>query len=607
MPGISLVRDISEGLFQNEIGFSQSLDAFLYSHHFKKTIILNGPLYFLGSTAYKGYPSLLLNSKEFTIYIDGQIYGKDQSSISKELFVLANHIFQHDRKSDEYLENWLLSTDGDFLVTILHKPTNRLCVFNDALGRLPAYYYQDGGRFFLSREIRFLVQHIPNRDFDRMAIAQYLIFGFPLGSKTLLKDVYRLPPSTLIRIDSYSNAISITQCHKFNLDSKNNTDNTISHNAKILTELFQEACANRTQKKYPTVLSLSGGLDSRAVAASVAKLNISISSVTRLNFDRANSNDARIAEDVAKALNLNWELFHIDPPRGKDLIKLLQIKGGLNFLGMSFILPFLEKVQSIYGTEIRYLTGDGGDKVLRDLRPTRHLLTLEKSVNYLLEYNQVFSVTEAAALTGISEGELLEEIGREISAYPETEFDQKYIHFMIFERAFKWLFEGEDRNRYFFWSATPFYAIKFFNYAMGCSDTQKADFHLYQEFLLQLSPEVSAMENATWGLGGTTRKNWLKHFLRSVVSMISPNVKRRLKNFQRPPETGQYVECIRNQTKNGSSINRYLSVNALNRIIGGCGKWEALTLLTLTSLFEEFDAENSILEEYFEYSFGEKR
>jgi len=58
---------------------------------------------------------------------------------------------------------------------------------------------------------------------------------------------------------------------------------------------------------------------------------------------------------------------------------------------------------------------------------------------------------------------------------------------------------------------------------------------------------------------------------------------------------------------NAKSFKTHFSVNALNRIIKDGGKREALTLLTLTSLFEELDTKNSILEKYYECSFGEKK
>ena len=143
---------------------------------------------------------------------------------------------------------------------------------------------------------------------------------------------------------------------------------------------------------------------------------------------------------------------------------------------------------------------------------------------------------------------------------------------------------------------------------MACPDTQKAEFGLYQKFLLKLSPEASAIENATWGLGGTTHKNRVMHFMRNMLSQkFLRALKRKIKQLKRTPDTSKYAECIREQMKNGSTLNSYLSVNALNSLIGNCGKWETATLLTLTSLLEELDTDVNTLAKYREYSFGNNK
>jgi len=75
--------------------------------------------------------------------------------------------------------------------------------------------------------------------------------------------------------------------------------------------------------------------------------------------------------------------------------------------------------------------------------------------------------------------------------YPETDPASKYVHFLVYERGANFLFEGEDRNR-FFWSTTPFYSIDFFRYAMNCPPEQKTRYNLYRSFLTELAPAAAA-------------------------------------------------------------------------------------------------------------------
>ena len=54
------------------------------------------------------------------------------------------------------------SADGDFIILVLNPDANKLLVFNDYTGRLPVYYYNNPDVFILGREIKFLLNVIPN-------------------------------------------------------------------------------------------------------------------------------------------------------------------------------------------------------------------------------------------------------------------------------------------------------------------------------------------------------------------------------------------------------------------------------------------------------------
>ena len=75
---------------------------------------------------------------------------------------------------------------------------------NDILGRLPLYYhYSIKLGLIISRELQFisfLTGEANGGKFDRMAIAQYLLFGYPLGERILQADIFRVKPASLIRI-----------------------------------------------------------------------------------------------------------------------------------------------------------------------------------------------------------------------------------------------------------------------------------------------------------------------------------------------------------------------------------------------------------------------
>ncbi len=127
----------------------------------------------------------------------------------------------------------------------MNKGNNEIAIINDALGRLPMYYYKADGQLLISREIRFISTLINIKKFDKMAIAQYLLFGYSLGKRTLLENISRLEAATLINLNNF--AIELKYIHRFNFEDKKYKERTIEENANHLVEAFRN---NRCWYKY---------------------------------------------------------------------------------------------------------------------------------------------------------------------------------------------------------------------------------------------------------------------------------------------------------------------------------------------------------------------
>ena len=487
MPGLSFICDFKKNITEKESIILQSLDSLIHFEEYKQKILLKEKFYFLGYTKYKEYPITFFNNKKYCIYLEGKIYDKDYSTIDSELNGLAELIFQNQTKTNKQLTDWLLNTDGDFIVFILSKRSNEIAIFNDALGRLPLYYYKSRDILLVSRELRFITNILNDYKFDKMAIAQYLLFGYSLGKRTLLENIYRLKPATLIIANTKESKLKIDIIYQYNFEIKKYFDRNTERNASNLVSLFSKACKNRVNPNNKNILSLSGGLDSRAVAAGLYKNNIPFSGTTFLDYNKAYKVDVRIVKQLAELFNIDLKLFDLVPPKGKDLHKLLKIKNGLNWLAISYYIQFLNKIKETNISNVIFLTGDGGDKLLPNIKPTVKLKSVNGLVIYIIFKNKIFPLDIVSRLTQIPKSEIITELTNHFLSYPEQELSQKYVHFLVFERAFKWLFEGEDRNRCYFWSVTPFYSMHFFNYAMNCSDKQKSKYNLYHQFFKELS------------------------------------------------------------------------------------------------------------------------
>src|SRR5712691_3364763 len=95
MPGLSLICNFREDLRQKENRILQALDSTVHFRHYKRKILLHEQAYFLGCTVYDGYPVALYESEAFLIYLEGRVYGEDESALGRQLVNLAQSISQN--------------------------------------------------------------------------------------------------------------------------------------------------------------------------------------------------------------------------------------------------------------------------------------------------------------------------------------------------------------------------------------------------------------------------------------------------------------------------------------------------------------------------------
>ena len=555
--------------------------------------------YFLGYRKYGAYPVSWFETPEFFLHLEGRLYGRRDSQIRSELLKLA-HLATSRGDRNASLANWLRDSDGDFLIFILQKQTNTIFIINDLFARLPAYYYRDAHALVFSRDMEYVLERSRKARLDAKSLAQYLVFGFPLGTRTLFEEIYVLPPASLVTIDLPRSQVAVETLVQHNLEDLSVGPQSIATNAGNLVELFRTACAHRLGESGTNVVSLSGGLDSRAVAACLRQESQQVAAASFLDYQGDNQGDFQVACQVAAHLRLPWYSFQLSPPREQEVQTLLHLKQGANNLEMSFILVFLTRLLRTFGDDLTYFTGDGGGDTLGESRPYRKLCSDKALLDYLIERYQIFPPEAAACLTGVPVQDLVAGLGNLVASYPETTPSRKYQHFFCLEVAVKQYHEGEDRNRQYFWSASPFYSPRFFTYALGCPDDQKTGLRLYRKFLEILSPGLEAIPYANWGAPLGSWKFAILYAAKNL-SRMRPDLTRRLRRVLGPQgnHTNQLFpsQALKKQVFTSSCLATYLDEAALKDVVQNIDtlsigqRW---TLFTLTSLIGEISSRSRI-------------
>jgi len=503
MPGINLisVKDRNSDLATK---FAKAQLNMKHDLNYKSNVFVENDRIVIGYTGYDEYPIRSWKRDDCFAVLEGMIYNIPMNEVDSFIsdLVLQN---RHGSISIDDAENFLLNSDGEFVIVIYDKPSEDLIILNDIFGRLPFYYFEDDQQFVLSREVKFISEFISHVDFDRFALADYLLFGYPLGKRTLIKDVKRLDPAVLLEYHRDSGRLKVNPVHVWNCEEKFTKISPHKEHAISLVKLFQDAAKCRVESLtgFKNLVSLSGGLDSRAVAMALKEVDSKVTSVTFLDYERKASEDVDVAQTLVQKFHLDWKLIKLKKRAFKDLMCLIKMKDGLNSAHMGFLLDFFVQIKRKFGSKVVYYTGDGGDKVLPYLRTLKEIGSMNELIDVIIdEQASAFELNDVVKLSGISSEQIREEITKILMDFPENDLNQKYVHFVIFERGNKRNFEGEDRNRFYFWSTSPFWSPKLFDYSMKIPDSYKKHLTLYRMFLERLDRNSLRTRYANWRWAG---------------------------------------------------------------------------------------------------------
>ena len=223
----------------------------------------------------------------------------------------------------------------------------------------------------------------------------------------------------------------------------------------------------------------------------------------------------------------------MDSPTAVDFDLLFEKKAGMNSLDMAFVCPYLTYLAGLSAHPAMF-TGDGGDKVFPDLTPPIPRPTIALLRNYAFYSNQKLPIAVAKKIMRNEHYSPLKKVFDLLQSYPEKTMAGKYIHFLMDNRVANWLNEGEDRNRSFITSFTPFYNLKFFKALMSVPDRYKSNYTLYKKFLELLAPEIANINNANWGFPLSEKRKIRNVYLKEDMKRTRLGVllKETLKNKQ---------------------------------------------------------------------------
>lgn len=257
--------------------------------------------------------------------------------------------------------------NGAFAFAIWDEQKKTLLAARDRMGEKPFFFSFTENEFCFASEIKALWKMGVSGQVNGGMLYNFLTLGYTVNpfnaQETFYKEIYKLPAAHSLHYNARSNELSIEQYWQVPIE-----ENTISDSEAVETfsQLLQTSVRRRLRSDVPVGTSLSGGLDSSAIAAlSVAQNKSSFSHhCFTASFANWSKDETEVAAKIAAQFGLK---HHVVPVSATDLVNNMNALSRQQEepVQSASVLAQYQAYQAAHAAGIKVLLdGQGADEIL---------------------------------------------------------------------------------------------------------------------------------------------------------------------------------------------------------------------------------------------------
>ena len=208
-----------------------------------------------------------------------------------------------------YGRRGLARLQGSYCAVILDAKAKELVLLNDRLGSYFLYWYDGPQRFVFASELKALLRDSAIKpELDPRSVADYLTFGFLFGNKTLVTQVQLLPAASTLTYKWEEGHYTLERYWHLESAFQDWQGSQDEYGAE-LCRVFNQAVQRTLTGGQSIGVSLSGGLDSRAIVSAIDGAHAPITTYT---LGVKGCADEVIAEKLARIAGTRHQFFELD-------------------------------------------------------------------------------------------------------------------------------------------------------------------------------------------------------------------------------------------------------------------------------------------------------
>jgi len=313
------------------------------------------------------------SDRQHALVFNGEIYNFRE--LRAELRKLDHH-FTTEGDTEVILAAWRQwgdmawsRLDGMFAVAIWDFAERELILARDPIGIKPLYYSWQGGRLVFGSELKALLA-VPDLQLepDARAIHDYFSFGHVRSPRSIYRQVSVLPPGHLLRLGRTGELkLSVFWEPQY----RHGPPLSDAHWIDEFRETWLKAVSSQVLAADVDVGAfLSGGVDSSAVVAAMARQSDRPVKTYTIGFAEQAYDESPYAEAVARHLGCDHRTIRLAPDRAQTVLPAIQKAYDEPFADPSAVPTWY--LSRAAAEEVKVvLSGDGGDELFFGYK--RHL------------------------------------------------------------------------------------------------------------------------------------------------------------------------------------------------------------------------------------------
>lgn len=501
MPGIAGI--VSNNLQDNSMLFSKMLESL---NHFN---------YKIESTSHNNlhFGRVHLN------YVSNK-YDFVHSNNDRYLLTFSGEIFSY-----KTIETNLIDDDQEFFLSVFIKDgidclkwinghycaalydftEEKLYLISDRMGTRPLYYAQVNNNFIFAPEVKAILKSDIHKNIDYAAISDLFSFAHLFGHKTLFQGIYQLPEASYLVL--HKNNVSIRKywalpeyadAYKKVWPSKK----TIEKDTDEFIEIFSNAMRrNFTKNNSKILLSLSGGLDSRYVAAFAKSLGVD--PLISFTMGPDNSEDQIYSRQVAEKIGIQHNPFEVKPNNiWKDAQRFAYFS---DYMSMIYgPIQGFEALESFYGKTQVTVSSQmcdaifGGNLWRKKLKILLNKNQFDKEANLIV--TDSFKLFDDNLLKLIFTNEFYQKIRDKYKEVPQQYINSTnipihaYVNLLMNEHGRRGTLSGNFMNNLYMETRMPSYDNDVIEFAYKLPLKLREHQYLYRKAFTRLYPDLAKIK-----------------------------------------------------------------------------------------------------------------